>query len=347
VLYSTEKDDWLKDVIVKFDATRPTVNGRPIKLSLKMMGSREMYLAVLDGAEKPDLISPASSLQVSILQDLAKKKFGSSLVNPADKAACRPVLTTPLVLVAWRERATALWGEAPSGNVWKQLHDALVNPKGWEVFGHPEWGYVKFGHTSPLKSNSGFMTILLMTYNYFGKTSDLASADILSDTGYQKWFKEVQSTISEFGDSTGIYMKDMIAYGPSRYDIAAVYESTAIEQMDNALGRYGELRVYYPPATVLSDHPFCVLSAEWVKPEAAQAAEKFVDYLTSQPTQELALMKYGFRPIEPTVALDQSGSPFNRYKNNGLKVSLPPQVQVPAGDVLNTLLDFWSRAAQK
>jgi ABC-type sulfate transport system substrate-binding protein len=113
------------------------------------------------------------------------------------------------------------------------------------------------------------------------------------------------------------------------------------------VGRYGELRVYYPPATVLSDHPFCVLSADWVKPEEAQAAKQLVDYLTSQPAQELALMKYGFRPVEPSIALDQTGSPFNRYTNNGLDVSLPPQVQVPPGDVLNTLLDFWSRTAQK
>ncbi len=37
----------------------------------------------------------------------------------------------------------------------------------------PIGGYVKFSHTDPLKSNSGFMTIPLMTYGYHGKTSGL------------------------------------------------------------------------------------------------------------------------------------------------------------------------------
>jgi ABC-type sulfate transport system substrate-binding protein len=131
------------------------------------------------------------------------------------------------------------------------------------------------------------------------------------------------------------------------YDMVAVYESTAIEQADNAKGRYGELRVYYPPATVMSDHPFCVLNAEWVTPEKAQAAKAFVDYLTSRKAQELALFKYGFRPADDSIALDQAGSPFARYAANGLMVQLPPQVQVPRGEVLNTLLDFWSRNVRK
>jgi ABC-type Fe3+ transport system substrate-binding protein len=90
-----------------------------------------------------------------------------------------------------------------------------------------------------------------------------------------------------------------------------------------------------------------VLNADWVKPEEAQAARKFMDYLASKPAQELALLKYGFRPVEPTIPLDQADSLFNRYKANGLTINLPPQVEVPSGDVLNTLLDFWSRAARK
>ena len=87
------------------------------------------------------------------------------------------------------------------------------------------WGYIKFGHTNPLKSNSGFQTILLMTYNYFGKTSGLTSADILSDADYQRWLTGFEGAISQFGDSTGTYMEDIIAYGPSLYDIVAVYDA--------------------------------------------------------------------------------------------------------------------------
>jgi len=122
-----------------------------------------------------------------------------------------------------------------------------------------------------------------------------------------------------------------------------VYEATAIEQADNAVGRYGELRFYYPPATIISDHPFCVLNASWVKPEEAAAAHIFIDYLLSEDSQQLGLIKYGFRPAVNGIALDQPGSPFQRYAANGLRVDLPPIAEIPPGDVLNTLLDFWAR----
>ncbi len=246
VLYSTEKDAWLKEVTADFEAEHHTLDGRPIKLSLKALGSREIYLAVLNGTEKPDLISPAGSLQISILQDQSVNIFGHAVVNPADKTTCRSVLTTPLVLAAWRERADVLWGSGPDAQLWNQLHDALMDPKGWGTYGHPEWGYIKFGHTNPLLSNSGFMTIMLMTYGYFNKTGGLTSQDLM-DAGYQRWFLDLENTISDFGESTGTYMHDMVAYGPSKYDLIAVYKSSAIEQADNAVGRYGELRVYYPP----------------------------------------------------------------------------------------------------
>ncbi len=344
VLYSTEKEAWLKQAAAGFDGR---VDGRPIKLALKSMGSREIYLAVLDGKEKPDVIGPASSLQISILQELSTRKLNTSLVRPGDRATCRSTLNTPLVLVAWKQRADALWGTAPGLDLWKRLHDALANPKGWEAFGHAEWGYVKFGHTDPLKSNSGFMTILLMTYDYLGKTNNLSSADVVSNPAYQKWFGEIERSISKFEDSTGTYMQNMVAYGPSTYDLAAVYEASAIEQASNAQSRYGELRVYYPPTTIMSDHPFCALTAEWVTPEKARAAQMLIDYLTSERPQQLALQQHGFRPVNPAVRLDQPDSPFTRYAANGLRSDLPPIAPVPNGDVLNTLLDFWARTAAR
>ncbi|MBN1180595.1 MAG: substrate-binding domain-containing protein, partial [Anaerolineae bacterium] len=343
ILYSTEKAEWLEAVVPLFQATDPRVDGRPIELVMEKMGSREMYLAVLDGTAQPDLISPASSLQIAILQDLSASRFGAPVVNSADQAACRSVVESPLVIVAWRERAQVLWGNDPNGNMWLRVHDALVNPQGWEAYGHPEWGYIKFSHTNPLKSNSGFMTILLMTYNYFQTTSGLTSADILSDADYQQWFVEFEGTISNFGDSTGTYMEEIVAYGPSLYDLVAVYEATAIEHAENAVGRYGELQIYYPPATLMSDHPFCVLQANWVTPEEAEAAQMFVDFLTSEEAQQVALLQHGFRPVHPGVPLDQPGSPFQWYIGNGLRTDLPPEVELPPGDVLNTLLDFWIR----
>jgi ABC-type molybdate transport system substrate-binding protein len=345
VLYSTEKEAWLKEVIAEFERSGARVEGHPIKIQVEKMGSWEMNAAVLDGTRKPDIVSPASSLQLAALKDASTIQGGKSLVNPADTSICRSVFKTPLVLVGWKERADILWGQQTGTSLWRNIHDALVNPQGWASLYHPDWGYIKFGHTDPLKSNSGFMTILLMTYGYFGKTSGLTSSDILTNQSYQDWFLHTESTISQFEHSTGPLMEKMIVYGPSTFDFVTVYESTAIEQAENAVGRYGELRVYYPPALLWSDHPFCVINADWVTPQKATAAKVFIDYLTSQSAQTTALMKYGYRPADPSIDLEQPGSPFDLYAANGFRANLNhlPEVEIPAGNVLNTLREFWSR----
>jgi hypothetical protein len=345
VLYSTEKEAWLNEVIVDFEKTNPVIDGHPVKIELEKMGSWEINAAVLDGTRQPVIVSPASSLQIAALQDSSTVKFGNPLVNLSDTANCRSIVTTPLVLVAWKERADVLWGTQPGNSLWKDLHTALIDPQGWAAYNHPEWGYVKFGHTDPLKSNSGFMTTLLMTYGYYGKTSNLSASDILSDEGYQNWFLETEASIGQFEYSTGPLMEKMVVYGPSTFDIVAVYEATAIEQAENAVGRYGELRVYYPPAGLQSDHPFCILNGDWVTAQQAQAATLFMNYLTAKPAQELALLKYGFRPVDTSIPLEQTGSPFDRYAANGIRADLSniPNVEIPAGNVLNTLRDFWSR----
>ena len=345
VLYSTEKEAWLNEIITDFESTNPTIDGRPVQIELEKMGSWEVNAAVLDGTRQPVIVSPASSLQIAAMVDSSTVKFGNPIVNPADRTSCRPVVTTPLVLVAWKERADVLWGNQPGKSLWKDLHNALTDPQGWAALNHPEWGYVKFGHTDPLKSNSGFMTTLLMTYGYYGKTSNLSASDILSNTEYQQWFLETESSIGTFEYSTGPLMEKMVVYGPSTFDIVAVYEATAIEQAENAVGRYGELRVYYPPALLWSDHPFCILNTDWVTPQQTEAAKLFMDYLTSEPAQKLALLKYGFRPVDTSIPLEQTGSPFDRYAANGFRADLSnlPDVEIPAGNVLNTLRDFWSR----
>jgi hypothetical protein len=347
LLYSTEKEAWLEDMVARTENRPLTVNGREVRVVMDKLGSREMYLQILDGDERWDMISPASSLQISILEDLSTSKNNTPIVNPNNKETCRSVLKTPLVLVAWKERADVLWQDGLYEDFWMDLQNALTNPEGWAAFGYPEWSYIKFGHTDPTRSNSGFMTIVLMSYGYFGENSTLKAADILSNEEFQQWLTDFETGVPEFGSSTGTYMRDIVAYGPSRYDIVAVYEATAIEHIENAKGRYGDLQVHYPPATVMSDHPFCLLEAKWVTSEKRAAAELFLDYLTSEDAQQSALMEHGFRPVNPNIPLDQPGSPLVHFADNGVRLELPPEITLPEGNVLDTLLTFWIRNIQR
>jgi ABC-type sulfate transport system substrate-binding protein len=140
-------------------------------------------------------------------------------------------------------------------------------------------------------------------------------------------------------------MTSMVQFGPSKYDLVLVYESLALENISAAQGRWGQnLRIYYPPVTMFSDHPYAILGEPLTTPEQREAARIFCDYLRSKPIQELAL-QYGFWPGDPTVAVTSSdpGNPFVRYASSGVQVDVAQQVATPSGETITTLLDFWRR----
>lgn len=356
IWYGTEKRAWLEAAVERFEASGASVNGRPITITLVGLGSREIAERTArqewGDLPPPTVVSPASSLWTEFLENEWATRNGGQIIGGAP-----PLVLTPLVAVAWEERAAVLW---PSGvaDFWDELHDALANPAGWQGVaeangfapGSPEhtraqsWGFVKFGHTSPLTSNSGAQALLLMTYAYHDKTAGLTPGDILAP-GYQQWIEEMERAVLDFGDSTGTFMTSMVQFGPSKYDLVLVYENLAIENVETAQGRWGQnLRVYYPPATILSDHPYAILGDPLTTAEQRAAAERFRDFLLATPQQELALT-YGFRPASPAVSIAVGGpsNPFSRYGSYGIQTDIAQQVETPSAETIATMLEFWRR----
>lgn len=56
VLYPTEKEAWLNEVVGDFEKTNPMIDGQPIQLKLEKMGSWEINAAVLDGTRQADMV---------------------------------------------------------------------------------------------------------------------------------------------------------------------------------------------------------------------------------------------------------------------------------------------------
>lgn len=357
VWYGTEKRDWFEEAARRFEAGGASVNGRPIKVVLQGMGSREIADRVArqewGNDQRPSVVSPASSLWVEVLKSDWAARNGGQIVDDRPPA----LVLTPLVAVAWEERARVLLPNSVD-NFWQNVHAALANPQGWIGVaeqngfgpGTPEyesaqrWGLVKFGHTSPLTSNSGAQALILLAYGYHNKTTDLSPADAL-DEGFQRWLEEVEASVLDFGDSTGTFMTNMVQFGPSKYDMVLVYENLAIENIDAAQNRWGQpLRVYYPPATIFSDHPYAILQDPLTNADERAAAAAFRDFLLSRPIQELAL-QYGFRPADPGVSVvtNDANNPFNRYAAYGVQIDIAQQVETPPGDTITTLLDIWRR----
>jgi ABC-type sulfate transport system substrate-binding protein len=136
----------------------------------------------------------------------------------------------------------------------------------------------------------------------------------------------------------------MVLKGPSSFDAVMVYESVAIDFLKNAEGRWGELRVVYPDRNMWNDNPYYILSTEWSGPEEQRAAEMFLAFLMSETIQRKAL-DHGFRPGDPSVAVNAPESPFVKYEKYGLTIDLTTVCEPPRPEVINNLQQTWQRAA--
>ncbi len=334
--YSTEKKDWLEAAVAAFEKANPTIH-----VELTGKGSLEAAQAILDGTDHPVLWSPADSLVANLAASDYKTKTNAALyVGTAE-----PLVLSPLVFVVWEDRAKAL-GEGTNNQLsWKMIHDAVVSPKGWAgLGGKPAWGFVKLGHTDPNKSNSGLEAIVLMGFEYFGTPA--LTVEQLLDPGFQTFVKEIDASV-QLEASTGTFMTDMIRFGPSKYDIAVVYESLAISQLPNAQGRWGSLRVYYPPVTIWSDHPIVLIDDPKQTKEQRDAATQLIAFLRSTPVQATAL-QFGFRPADPSVPMKTAAaSPFENMAKYGLALEVPAAARPPEGPVVRNLLMMWSRVVKK
>ncbi|WNZ60577.1 substrate-binding domain-containing protein [Myxococcus sp. MxC21-1] len=302
-LYSTEKKAWVEEAAADFQKTHPL-----IRVNLVGQGSLEAARAILEGRERPTVWSPADSAVLRMLEsDWATDATREPLFASEGEAAPRPLVKTPLVFVAWEDRAEVLLRASGGGAVsWKVIHDAVSSDQGWPaVGGQPEWGFVKLGHTDPTRSNSGLQALLLASLEFYGKQSGLTVADLL-EPRFQTWLSQLERGTGRFEQSTGALMADMVRFGPSRYDIAVVYENLAIAQLSQPPGNWGALKVLYPTLTSWSDHPAAVLDGDWVLPRQREAALEWLRYLHSRPVQQRALA-FGFRPADASVPLTPPG----------------------------------------
>ncbi len=246
-VYSTEKKDWIEAATAEFSASHPE-----IRVQLIGKGSLEASDGILDGSLKPVLWSPADSLVLKLFAGDWLTKNGQAAFGEGDDAP-EPLLLSPLVFVAWEDRARALESFAGGAISWKTIHKAVASNQGWPtVKGKADWGFVKFGHTDPTRSNSGLQALVLIALEFYGRNtgSELHVEDVLKPD-FQKFLRELEAGVTRFENSTGTFMTDMVRFGPSKYDIAVVYESSAISQLANAQGRWGEPARVLPEADAL------------------------------------------------------------------------------------------------
>lgn len=334
IAYGTEKRRWLEWAVQEF---AKTPEGKNVKVTLIPLGSIEASQAILAGDKRIVAWAPASSLaSEQFVADWRLKNNTNPLLSQQSLAL------TPMVFVMWNERYQAFATKYQTVS-FKTIGQALQEKGGWSaIAGRPEWGLFKFGHTHPNQSNSGLVTLVLMAYDFHGKTRELALADVL-DVKYQTWVQELERGVSGLSNSTGNLMQDMVLKGPSTYDAVFLYESVAIDYLENAEGRWGTLRVVYPPENMWSDNPYYVLDVPWSTDPQRRAAQAFQSFLMSEPAQRQSLV-HGFRPGDPNVPIRTPESPFTKYQQYGLQVDLSTMCDPPRAEVLANMLASWQRS---
>ncbi len=329
LVYSSEKDIWLKQSVNTWLATKPTVDGKPIQVELISRGSQEIVSQLQDGSLRPTAISPASTLQITQINAI-------QIDGKANLAAdAEPLLTSPLVLVAYEGTPAATLVKSQDAQFWQALHAGVLLPQRNQK--------ILLSQTSPTTSNSGFQAWILMAYAYHNKASGLTAADI-NDPKFVEWLQSYATKVEQFAESTGSLMLKMVQVGPSTYGAAVVYESTALEYLPKAQGRFGKLILLYPPQNLYSDHPLAILDASWSSADQREAAALLREFLLEKPQQTTAVQQ-GFRPVDPDVAIDTADSPFVKYQSAGVQMSIPNLASEPDAATIKAVLDLWNSIA--
>jgi len=360
-IYGSEKENWFKDAINRFEAANPG-----IAIDAFAEGSVAAYsdLSQLTSTATvlnknndpiPAVWSPASQMEVNLVN--TNSPLGHSVA-----IQCKSLVVSPLVIISWADRAKAFadFYKDKGGITLANLEDAL-DPQGkakgkWaNVGGSAQWGLVNFAHTDPTQSNSGLMTLVMIANNALQQARPITVADITSDP-FSTWLTVLEKANSvqlgsQAASSTGFLVSDMIVKGPAQYDFVIAYESLAIDNFKNALGRQGQgLTIVYPQFDVQSDHPLCLIDHPQITAAQRAAAKKFQDFLLSADIQRLAL-HYGFRPSDPTIALFGGNTAFDDpqliaaglgadVKNGGTVQAIQP----PDGPTLQQLQIVWKRS---
>lgn len=329
IAYSPEKAELLKAAIADYNATEPTIDGRRVVVRGRSVSSGDAQLDIAAGTLRPTVWSPASSMWGRLLNFEADREYVAD-ENPS-------IVRTPLVIAMWEPMARALgWPRRAIG--FSDVLKLAQADRGWEQFGHPEFGAFKLVHTNPDYSTSGLSGVVAEYYSATSKKEGLTETDV---DRARRSVKSIESAIVHYGDTTLFIADQLRREGPGYASAVFMEEATLVDFNQRRGGQDKLVGIYPAEGTFYSDSPYIVLDAPWVSAEQRAAAERFAAYLDEQITPAMA-GRYGFRP----GALDQRPAGALTAAN-GADPAQPRRVLgVPEPRVLAKIKDTW-RADRK
>ena len=323
---SPEKEELLKAVVAKFNASGEQVAGKRVFVSMKAMNSGDAENAIARGRLQPDVWSPAGSFWGRLLNLRADQAFVANS-NPS-------IVRTPLVIAMWEPMAQAL-GYPRKSVAFQDIVKLATDPQGWASVGKPNFGRFKYVHTNPDSSTSGAEAVTGSYYSLVGKKEGLTNADVAKAAPR---VKDLERSVVHYGDST-LFIEDQLCKGGLAYASAVAMEETTVIDFNRRRCSNTKLVALYPQeGSFFSDSPYIVLNADWVTPADRQAATAFQKFLAGEVSADLA-GRYGFRPGDP------EGKPAGLVSAaNGADPTKPRrELSLPEPPVLNRVLTTWRR----
>jgi len=344
-VYSSDtKQDWMNQAVEAFNAGGHTVRGAgPARIVVQVyhVASGSSKDDILNGKIQPVAWSPGSDPWVAELNQTWRDRTGQLLIRDA----CPATIHVPLAIAMWRPMAEALgWPDKPIG--WDDLAALSTNPDGWAAHGHPEWGQFKFGHPHPEHSNSGLLSLIAEVYAAVDQTDGLTVDDVKSQV-VRDSVGAVEQQVYHYGKKDTDLLLRMTQRGPEYLHAVTSYESNVIKwNRDHGAELTFPLVAIYPEdGTFWAGNPYCILDAEWVTDEQAEAAAIFRDYLLS-PEQQAAAMDWGLRPADPSVAL-RAPVDLEHGAVPAVTVGSVPDLAYPSDEVVRYIKEMWHQVKKK
>lgn len=339
---SNTKEDWMNAMVGKFNASgAKTKSGKPIVVTVKHGGSGTALDDIVAGKSRPVVYSPGTYVWINQINQKWSDLNGRRLIT----ADCPALTSEPFGVAMWKPMAEAIgWPNKPIKL--SDLAKLAADPQGWASLGHAEWGAFKFGHGHPDYSNSGLLTMIAATYSSAGVTSGLTPALVKSDPVISD-VRALEQSVFHYGRLSTDLFDRMTVRGPNYLHAITAFESDVVKWN---LQHASELRfplVFIAPAdgTFWTEHPYCILNADWVSDEQREAAEMFQKYLLD-PAQQAAAVTTGLRPADQSIALS---APLDTAHGAATSITAKssPNLEYPSDETVTHILDVFHQVKKK
>lgn len=294
------------------DADHRTQSGKRIEVQVYYYGSSEQAADLLSRAsgggpldrERPDptIVTPSAAHWLVPVNHAA----GRTVV---DLNKAQSIARALIGIVTYREMAECLgWPDREIG--YADIIALRDDERGWAAYpcAKAEWGQRPLvAYTDPTTSSTGRSVLLTLYAIAAGKLPEKLTVSDITDPNVSAYVRKFQTLFDRYMIGT-IPLNTKIYQGPRFGHFFLMPEDNLIHLYEGTERAYiNGVKVTPPPiseqmvmiypkeGTMARNNCACIVNAEWVTEEHAEAAQQCVDFLR-EPEQQRDFMAAGFRP---------------------------------------------------